>query len=57
MATTDAPADILIGHAVVAVPSLVVDHTLFAFSGSFVLGIYLYTVARHCELAIARWLR
>lgn len=45
----------LVGHAVVAVPSLVVDHTLFAFSGSFVLGIYLYTVARHCAFEIARW--
>jgi signal transduction histidine kinase len=46
---------LLIGNAVVVVPSLIVDHTLFAFSGSFVLGIYLYTVARHCELHIARW--
>lgn len=45
----------LVGHAVVIVPSLVVDHTLFAFSGSFVLGVYLYTVARHCELDVARW--
>jgi signal transduction histidine kinase len=45
----------LIGHAVVAVPSLVVDHTLFAFTGMFVLAIYFYTVARHCDISVARW--
>ncbi len=43
------------GCLVVAVPSLFVDHTLFAFTGSFVTGIYLYTVARHLTISTARW--
>jgi signal transduction histidine kinase len=42
-------------HAVVAVPSLFVDHTLFAYSGSFPLAFSLYTVARHRDLDVSRW--
>jgi signal transduction histidine kinase len=48
-------ATFVFGCVVVAVPSLFVDHTLFAFTGSFVTGIYLYTVARHLTIATARW--
>lgn len=37
------------------VPSLLTAHTLFAYTGYFPLVIYLYTVARHCELRTSRW--
>jgi signal transduction histidine kinase len=43
-------------NAVVAVPSLFVAHTLFAYSGSFPLAFALYTVARHRPWRVSRWL-
>jgi signal transduction histidine kinase len=45
----------LLMNAVVAVPSLFVEHTLFAYSGSFPLAFALYTVARHRGWPLARW--
>jgi signal transduction histidine kinase len=40
---------------VVALPSLVVDHTQFAYSGTFPLAFALYTVARHRSARTAGW--
>jgi signal transduction histidine kinase len=41
-------------YAAVIVPSLFVDHTVFAYSGSFTLAFLLYTVARHGDAKAAR---
>jgi signal transduction histidine kinase len=46
----------LVMNAVVALPSLFVTHTLFAYSGSFPLAFALYTVARHRPWRVSRWL-
>ena len=46
----------LIGFGAVAVPSIFVAHTQFAYSGSFPLAFYLYTVARHREWRVSRWM-
>jgi signal transduction histidine kinase len=45
----------VLGFGSVIVPSLLVAHTLFAYSGNLPQAIYLYTVARHCDARVSRW--